>query len=98
MKERPEEALRSPLKLITASMEEEGQDEVAVSGAEHTSMLTEGVLEQCRLSRTRLSFDPEQSMIATGPAPVFLVAKQPLACSRDCAVNVMIATLHSQKG
>lgn len=97
MKERPEEAERRFLEFIAATMEEERENESAVSGVGHDSVV-EGVFQQCRLPGARLSLDPEQASIASGPAPIRLVSKQPLACSRDGGVDVMGAIIHLRKG
>lgn len=94
MKEGPEEAKRGPLEFVTTAMEEERENQGAVS----SFMTVESVFQQCRLPRARLSLDPEQASTASGPAPIRLVFEQPPACPLDSAANLMRPIVHLWKG
>ena len=94
MKERPPEAKRRPLELIAATVEEERENKGTVPGF----VLIESIFQQCRLSRARLSLNPEQTSVANGPAAVRLVLKQPLASPLNSTADIMGTVLHLRKG
>jgi hypothetical protein len=98
MEERQEEPERCSLEFSTAAMEEERENEGIVPNVRRDHDVVESVSQQCRLPRAGLPLDPEQVLIASDPAPVRVVSKQPLARSLGGVIDIFGPIVHFWEG